>query len=556
MDEIKYLNGFKEDISKIEIPTKFTYPFYYSPADLTLIAVQQTQDFLKKQIFKHNFGLDKTNSNPIIGKMFGILVTRTAKGKLGFLVAHSGELQDNKDFNMFVPSVVNNTSLEYNKSNSKLAVEKINNDILKINNDENYQELKKQYSILRLKNQALLDQFKLKSKKAKHLRNQRRQSLDKTIDNSKELENLIKESLHYKYQLKVISESNLNEEKNIYKRLEFYLQDLKDLELNRKNILIELQKFELNQYNFLNSKNETLSLFKIFNKYANFKPPAGAGNCSAPKLLQYAYKNNLQPIAMAEFWWGSPHKSEIKRHKNFYPACTSRCKPILAHMLQGLNLEENELLVNHAHDYKIKTIFEDDYLLIINKPHGLLSVPGKEIKDSVANRMKTIYPKATGPLVVHRLDQETSGIMIIAKEENIYKLIQKQFIERSIKKKYIAVLSEELISLCGVIELPLRGDFNNRPYQLICFENGKKAITKYKTIRKSDNQTRVEFEPITGRTHQLRLHAAHFRGLNAPIIGDTLYGKRSNRLMLHASWIKFLHPITKKTIEIESTPDF
>jgi len=553
---IKYLLEFQKDISKLDIPSKFTYPFYYTPGKLMLTAVKEVQVLLESKKFKHNFGIDKTKSTPIIGKMFGVLVVKTVKGKLGILTTHSGEIQDLNDFDLFVPSIIDDTSLNQKKEESRQQVNQINDEILSINENQKYKELINQKFKLKSSNLETLNLFKQNAKKAKIVRSIKRKNLDHDKKNDEELSELIRESLHFKHELKVLVKLIKESEDTFKITLSSFEDKILNLEKERKKILRELQTFELDQYQFINKNQKTKSLVHIFNEYASFKPPAGTGNCSAPKLLQYAYSNNLHPVAMAEFWWGSPHKSEIKRHKHYYPACTSRCKPILSHMLQGLEVEENMLLVNDAKDYQIQIIYEDDYLLIINKPAGLLSVPGKSILDSVATRMKTLYPQSTGPLVVHRLDQETSGIMLIAKEESIYKSLQKQFIDRTIKKKYTAILNDKINISSGVIDLPLRGDFNNRPYQLVCEKNGKQAKTNFKVLEENKNHTRIEFEPRTGRTHQLRIHAAHFRGLNAPIIGDTLYGEKAGRLMLHASWIKFLHPITKKNLEFNSTADF
>lgn len=550
---IKYLHNFEEDIASIEVPDKFTYPFYYTPTNLMLAAVSQVQKRLESIEFEHNFGIDKRKHLPVIGKMFGVLIVETISGDLGILTTHSGEIKDSKDYDLFVPSIVDHTTLENKKEESKKKVSNINLKISLIKENIEYKDLQKQEHELKDKHAKQLNTLKQLMKDAKKTRSLKRES--SKLDD-KELSELIKESLHYKHELKVLKDSIIETENTFSVKIEYFDKQIDDLILERKNILNEIQKFELEQYKFLNFKKESKTLIEIFEENAKHKPPAGTGNCSAPKLLQYAYQNGLKPIAISEFWWGTPHKSEIKKHKYFYPACTSRCKPILKHMLKGLVVEENELLLNNPSDYKIEIIYEDEYLLLINKPHGLLSVPGLTISDSVATRMKALYPKATGPLIVHRLDQETSGIMLIAKDIETYKSLQKQFIERTIKKKYKALLSEKVHNPEGIINLPLRGDINNRPYQMVCEKNGKQSTTKYKVLKSINNTTYIEFEPITGRTHQLRVHSAHFKGLNTPIVGDTLYGQKSDRLKLHASWIKFKHPKTLQYMEFNSNPDF
>ena len=301
----------------------------------------------------------------------------------------------------------------------------------------------------------------------------------------------------------------------------------------------------------MNQAGEIKSLLDIFQDKI---PIGGTGECAAPKLLQYAFQHKMKPLAMAEFWWGQSPKSEIRKHRNFYPACIGKCKPVLSHMLEGIEMDENPLLKNPAEGKEIEIIFEDEHLLVINKPAEFLSVPGRYIKDSVAQRMKDKFPEATGPLIVHRLDMSTSGIMLIAKSLEVHKFLQSQFIKRTIKKRYVALLEGIVSEEEGTVDLPLRADWNERPKQLVCYDDGKPAQTKWKVIKRKNQQTRIHFFPITGRTHQLRVHAAHPLGLKLPIIGDDLYGTKSDRLCLHAEWIEFLHPISREvmTIEVEA----
>ena len=293
----------------------------------------------------------------------------------------------------------------------------------------------------------------------------------------------------------------------------------------------------------------------IFNN-SSIKPPAGSGDCCAPKLLQYAFQHQLTPVAMAEFWWGISPNSEIRKHKNFYPSCQSRCKPILKHMLEGVEMDENLLLKSLSENLELKIIFEDDDLIIVNKPPEFLSVPGKEIKDSVYTRIKQKYPSATGPIIVHRLDMSTSGILVLTKTKQANKILQDQFIRRTVKKRYVALLSGKLTKKNGTITLPLRLDLNDRPRQLVDFVNGKKAETNWSVIAQNTKQTRIHFYPITGRTHQLRVHAAHKDGLNLPIIGDDLYGTKQDKLYLHADFIEFTHPTSKNKISFTVPSDF
>jgi tRNA pseudouridine32 synthase/23S rRNA pseudouridine746 synthase len=306
----------------------------------------------------------------------------------------------------------------------------------------------------------------------------------------------------------------------------------------------------------LNALGESKNVVDVFAEIGAILPPAGAGECAAPKLLHYAYTNGFKPICMAEFWWGASPKSEVRQHKNFYPACRGKCEPILGHMLRGLDVEDNPMLVNPAEDKEMEIVFEDDYLVVVNKPAEFLSVPGKTISDSVLTRLKERYPNATGPLLVHRLDMSTSGILVAAKTERVHKHLQSQFIRRKVKKRYVALLDGVVAATEGIIDLPLRVDLDNRPHQLVCYEHGKSARTEFRVVRIEGGRTRIHFFPITGRTHQLRVHAAHSLGLNTPILGDDLYGTRAERLHLHAEFIEFTHPISKELINFTIPPVF
>ena len=325
-----------------------------------------------------------------------------------------------------------------------------------------------------------------------------------------------------------------------------------------------LQRLLFANYKFVNGRGESKNLLEIFKeeksiipaeewfssklKIKNYElrmPPAGAGECCAPKLLQYALTHGLEPLSLAEFWVGAPSKTEIRQEGAFYAPCSGKCVPILRHMLEGL-----EVISNQPSDvsFQIETIFEDDYLMVVNKPAGLLSVPGKGEDPSVESLM--------GAKPVHRLDQDTSGLLVLAKTVEVYKELQAYFQRRDILKRYEAVLrpNDEMSRLRlndGMIELPLLPNPYDRPRQMVDQEHGKVAITKYVIRERRDDGTMlVDFYPQTGRTHQLRVHAAHPEGLNAPIVGDRLYGKAGERLMLHAAEIGFVHPITKEEMHL------
>ena len=329
---------------------------------------------------------------------------------------------------------------------------------------------------------------------------------------------------------------------------------------DHKHLSEELQLWIFRQYRMLNAKGETKDLVEIWqdyhcspkirNKYP--LPPGGTGDCCAPKLLQYAYLHGLEPVCMAEFWWGESPKSEIRHHGQFYPACRGKCKPVLTWMLQGLTVDPNPEEVRFPH-LNIETIYEDEALAVIHKPSGLLSVPGRVEDHSVAMIAKERWP---GSIPVHRLDMGTSGLMIIAKTKEAYVSLQEQFVKHTIRKRYIALVEGTVAEPRGRITLPLLFDPINRPRQMVDYRRGKSAVTEYEVLSSHPPLTLLALYPHTGRTHQLRMHCAHPDGLGCPIVGDELYGQAADRLCLHCDQIEFTHPITSERISFESQPNF
>ena len=366
---------------------------------------------------------------------------------------------------------------------------------------------------------------------------------------------MIKHSLHDKHRLNLLLgkwDGILEDIRSQMAAYEGRIEALKK-ERKEKSAALQLQLFE--QYSFLNKDGKLKSLQAIFSETVFGKPPSAAGECATPKLLQHAFVNGYKPLAMAEFWWGAPPKSEVRKHGQFYPACTGKCKPILAHMLEGIETDDNPFLVNPGADKQLDIVYEDDYFVVVNKPADLLSVPGIAVQDSVYTRLQATFG-GIEPLIIHRLDMATSGLLVVAKTKEAHKDIQKQFLKRTVTKRYTALLSGKLVKDEGEINLPLRGDLDDRPRQMVCFEFGKKAITRWKVVQRNETTTKVYFWPLTGRTHQLRMHAAHEMGLNAPIVGDDLYDTGADRLHLHAAYLEFFHPETKTVIRFEAAEKF
>ena len=554
--KISLFQYFKNAKAGISLPEKFTFPFYYEPHELSIIAANELQAYLETQTdFEHNFGLNQNQEGLVIGKMFGVLVCQNQEGELGYLWAFSGKLAGENHHSYFVPTIFDMLQENGFFRKEEEVLNAINRQIEIL---ENSDELKnKCFQLETTKNNANSDiqNQKQKIKRLKIERDEKRNSfenLSSTEIEKLELE-LSEESKKESILLKKMTKYWNFQLENAQKEVNLLLNEINLLKEERKQKSGALQQKLFAEYSFLNQFGERKSIGEIFNN----NPPAGAGECAAPKLLHYAFEQNLKPIAMAEFWWGQSPNSEVRQHKQFYPSCKSKCEPILmGHMLNGLEMEENPFIMNHAAGKDIEIIYEDEVMLAINKPTEFLSVPGKTISDSVYARIKEKYPDATGPLIVHRLDMSTSGIMLIAKNEATAVQLQSQFINRTIKKRYVALLDGLLEKSYGYIDLPLRVDLEDRPRQLVCYEHGKSAQTKWKTIEVKNGKTKVHFYPITGRTHQLRVHASHSLGLHTPIVGDDLYGTKADRLHLHAEYIQFEHPISKEIMEILVEAEF
>ncbi|MGV3459240.1 MAG: RluA family pseudouridine synthase [Flavobacterium sp.] len=546
---ITYFNP--ADIIGIPLPERFTYPFWYEPHPLAKIAAAELQQWLEaNDTLGHNFSA--------IGKMFGVLVVKDANGRLGYLWAYSGKLADSNHHPEFVPPVFDMLEDDSFFLKEQLVLNDINKEIEDLEADADYHTLKQQSEQLTSQSETEINAFKnwIKRNKSirKQLRDRKKERLNATDYQAFEAY-MVKHSLYEKHKFRLLTDKwqkALNENAASLSAFDTKIESFKALR-REKSAALQQQLFE--QYVFLNKNKQTRSLHSIFSATVFGKPPAAAGECATPKLLQYAFTHGFNPLAMAEFWWGAGPKSEIRKHKHFYPACSGKCKPILAHMLQGIELDDNPLLINTGEGKALDIIFEDDSFVVVNKPEGLLSVPGIAIQDSVYTRLQAMWTDAD-PLIIHRLDMATSGLLVVAKTKEAHKDIQKQFLKRTVNKRYTALLSKAIDGEQGEINLPLRGDLDNRPMQLVCFDFGKKAVTRWQVVERTDTTTKIHFWPLTGRTHQLRMHAAHELGLNAPIVGDNLYGTSAERLYLHAAVLEFTHPVTGESMKFEAKENF
>ena len=537
-------HSFQTSIAGIELPRLFTYPFHYTPHPLCVMAAGEVQAYINKQT-RWKEELDK-------GKMFGVLIVRTSSGQTGYLAAFSGNLCGSNSHSFFVPPVYDLLKPDGFFKIEEEQISAINHQIGQLQNCDRYLELQQKMERETVSSQQALSEARKVLKAAKEKREQRR--LHRPNENEQAA--MIRESQYQKAEFKRLERYWKEQISEIKTEMESFSSRIEALKAERRNRSAALQQKLFQQFNFLNAKGETKNLCAIFEETVQKTPPAGAGECAAPKLLQYAYLSGLSPIAMAEFWWGESPKTEIRHHGYYYPSCRGKCEPILRHMLQGLDVAPAPSERYSLSQNMPEILFEDQWLLVLHKPEGVLSVPGKSEEQSIYSLLRARYPEATGPLVVHRLDMATSGLLLAAKTQEVHRHLQAQFENRSIKKRYIALLDGILPEEEGVIDLPICPDYLDRPRQMVNEELGKTAITRYRVMDRKNGQTRIAFFPLTGRTHQLRVHAAHPLGLNCPIVGDELYGRKAERLYLHAEYLEFIHPVSGQRMVIEKKAEF
>ena len=540
------LHRFTTSITDIPLPERFTYPFCYTPHPLCILAAKEVQSYLTRQ----TAWKDELRQ----GKMFGVLIVQTEHGETGYLAAFSGILAGKNLHPFFVPPVYDLLQPQGFFKIEEENISSINRNIRQLENDKAYAALSAELARTIQSAEDILATAKAQLKEAKTAREQRRK--EKELNAQEEAE-LIRESQFQKAEYKRLERSWKARITTLQTQTEDWERRISALKSERKTRSAALQQKLFEQFGMLNYRGEVKNLCEIFGQTVHKTPPAGAGECAAPKLLQQAYLHGWKPIAMAEFWWGDSPKTEIRHHGHYYPACKGKCEPILQHMLQGLQVEENPMLKRmQVPSQNLEIVYEDPWLSVINKPAGMLSVPGKEALNSVYQFLHERYPQATGPMLVHRLDMATSGLLLAAKDKDTHQTLQALFSGRQIKKRYTAILSGIVGSDEGVINLPLCPNLNDRPRQMVSFEYGKPAVTRYKVLKRKNGKTLIAFYPLTGRTHQLRVHAAHRQGLSCPIVGDELYGKHADRLYLHAAELSFTHPVSGKTITICREADF
>ncbi len=509
-------------------------PFAPTPDIYAREAAHLLQQRLSRQSDLHPFFEQQE------GKMFGVLVVADHFGRVAYLSAFSGMLNHQWLVPGFVPPVFNVQDMTQLLANSEAQLKQLTQDLADLESSEQRKKLTDDLAVLKIKSQQILAQIKKVHRCNKQHRKALRQQ-QKGVNTAKMLRQLSRQSQDDKRYYKGLKKTFEQQIKALENQLWcLFDKAINDLKKQRKQLSRQTHQAVFHLYQLHNIHGKKVSMSDVF---VGVRPPGGSGDCAAPKLIHFALKHRLNIISLGEFWWGASPKKEIRHHQHFYPPCRSKCQHILPFMLNGLRIKT---LPQTTSQSPPRIVYEDDDLVALNKPAGYLSIPGKEQSESVLTWVKNKYPKADGALLVHRLDQATSGILLVAKTATVHKALQKQFIQRHIKKRYVALLTQHLQQKEIHIDLPLRVDLEDRPRQLVCFEHGKQAITRVELIRNEGDMSRVYLYPETGRTHQLRVHAAHVSGLNNPIVGDTLYGTQASRLMLHAEQIVFFHPVLKQ----------
>jgi len=555
------------DKSGAQLPTTIAYPHRYQPHPIAIHAADRTRDELLLDPPIADW--DPHDPEGPIGKMIGVLVVRKQDGTVGYYKGYSGTLRGETSNvgNGFVPLVYDRMDPVHGFwKEGEEELEGINRRVDVLLDDPKREECRIQLEAVEERCRRRTDGEKVKQKLRKGERDRRRaEPYDNDGERETLLAQLVQESnadQRSRRDLKLQSRQEIAEAQQSLQKFDDAIQHLKTLRRQKSSAL---QNRLFSSYRFLNVLNNTSSLLPLFTNTTLGRPPSGAGDCALIKLLQHAFLTDCRPIAAAEFWWGRTPPLELRRHGSYYPACRGKCEPILLHMLQGLPVDPEPIggEGEGSDRGRLDLVYEDDWIVVVDKPSGTLSVPGKSVGHSVYGEMKARYPNATGPLLVHRLDMSTSGILLVAKDKDTHKELSRQFAERTVKKRYTAVLEGGLGSSLpnkGRIDLPLSPDYVNRPMQRVDFQSGKNATTHYEVVAVDDDgeaeggrrqvRTRVKFYPVTGRTHQLRVHAAHPDGLDLPIVGDDIYGSRvgedgaRGRMCLHAGWIEITHPST------------
>ena len=517
-----------------ERPSTMNDPFCYEPHPLCREAAEAVKAHVKAQ----TAWADEVSQ----GKMFGVLVCEDAAGRLGFLAAYSGQIGGRSDWPWFVPAVFDYLQPDGYFKQEEARITAMNHRLTALESSSDLVSSRARLNQLQQQAGREIDNYKAMMREAKARRDAVREVADAA--------DLVHESQFQKAELRRLKQRW----RDIIAEAEAQLKPMEDemeaLRRERHERSDALQRWLFDRFMMLNARGEGRSLTDIFAATPQRVPPAGSGECCAPKLLQFAYMHGLRPLQIAEFWQGQSPRMEIRHDGQFYTACRGKCLPILGWMLGETKDERSEMRAERAY----REVYADDAIIVVDKPSGLLSVPGRTGATSMEDQLRERYGQI---YMVHRLDMDTSGLMVVARTPSAYHHLQGQFLRRTVHKEYVALL-DGTVSGSGTISLPLRPDLTDRPRQLVDPDGGKAATTDYAAIeQRPDGRTFVRLRPHTGRTHQLRVHCAHALGLGTPIVGDALYGHPSaDRLCLHAACLGFVHPTTGQPMRFTSEAEF
>lgn len=547
------------------LPERLNNPFDYTPHPLCeeayrlLMARLENWRCAADDNDKHRFCEELSQ-----GKMLGVMAVQSKDGGIGWLAAFSGQVCGSFRHEGFVDPVFDYLDENGVFKTKERQISNLNEEISRIERDD-FAPVRSEYQKKRIECENRLSKLKDAYRDAKARRNVVRNSGHCT---KQELASLVRESQFQKaemHRFKLAAKAQLQTYENRLKECEEILTRIKR---KRAEMSESLQRWLFDSFLMLNGNGERRTLTDIFADTPFGVPPSGAGECCAPKLLQYAYLHKLKPLAIAEYWHGKSPQGEIRNHGAYYPACRGKCLPVLTWMLQGSGaaFEHDDVCLHTCtlNGGEVDIEFENEWFCVVHKPPGLLSVPGKGRDISLVDLLKRRYGDRVDVRLAHRLDQQTSGLVIAAFGETVFKVLQKMFAKRMISKTYVAVLDGELAPEVrrprGRIDLPLSADILDRPRQRVDFENGKEAVTEYEVVDASEGCTRILLRPLTGRTHQLRVHAASPSGLAIPIVGDNLYRKAdatpSSRMLLHAESLTFTFPLDNKLYTFRHPAEF
>ena len=519
----------------VSLPERFTDPFRYAPHPL----VKEAAGLIIQEIEND----PELNEAFMEGKMLGVLVVSDNDGCIGYLAGFSGNVGGRSHIDGFVPPIYDLLDPSGYFKVREAEITAINSEIGELQESDHYKMLIDSLSHFE---KSRDEEIRLMKEQMDISRKQREVARKETADPDG-LSALIRESQFEKAQLKRLKTGWEVKICDIQKELSEIQDRIKELKSRRASMSDELQKWIFSQYIVHNHDGEEKSLCDIFADFG-LTPPGGTGECAAPKLLEHAYRNGLKPLAMGEFWYGESPSTAVRTHGHFYPSCTSKCGPLLGFMMKGLEVEKGTQAAAEP-----IVIYEDQLLVAVDKPSGMPSVPGLDGRISAYEFLCNTH---TALHVIHRLDMDTSGILLFAKTAEAAVYLQRQFEEHSVQKTYHARLSASAYGKelkagdKGEISLPLSPDYDERPRQKVDHVQGKTALTTYEVLSVSEDGTaEIIFHPHTGRTHQLRVHAAHTLGLGRPIVGDMLYGgSPASRLHLYAQSITFRHPASPSTL--------